>query len=84
MADEFAGCDKFVAHPGAPSNETLRGAEHRCVLAVGPEGGWTEDEVAMLESKGFRRHSLGGRILRTDTATIAAVAQLMVTYGSVQ
>ena len=34
-----------------------------------------------LEGKGFRRHSLGRRILRTDTATVAAVAQLMLKYG---
>ena len=47
------------------------------VLAVGPEGGWTDDEVALLEEHGFSRYSLGSRILRTDTATIALLAQLM-------
>ena len=46
------------------------------LLAVGPEGGWTEDEVALLEAHGFRRYSLGARILRTDTATIALLARL--------
>ena len=50
----------------------------RPVLAVGPEGGWTDDEVARLEAHGFRRMSLGPRILRTDTATIALLARLMV------
>ena len=53
----------------------------RCVLAVGPEGGWTDGEVEMLECKGFRRYSLGGRILRTDTAAIAAIAQLMAVWS---
>ena len=47
------------------------------LLAVGPEGGWTDEEVAMLEERGFSRYSLGARILRTDTATIALLAQLM-------
>ena len=47
------------------------------LLAVGPEGGWTDDEVALLEEHGFARYSLGSRILRTDTATVALLAQLM-------
>ena len=42
-----------------------------------PEGGWTDEEVALLEAHGFARHSLGPRILRTDTATVALLAQLM-------
>ena len=48
----------------------------RLVLAIGPEGGWTDDEVALLESHGFTRYSLGPRILRTDTATVALLARL--------
>ena len=48
------------------------------MLAIGPEGGWTDDEVARLEAHGFRRMSLGPRILRTDTATIALLARIMV------
>ena len=47
------------------------------LLAVGPEGGWTDEEVALLEEHGFSRYSLGSRILRTDTATVALLAQLM-------
>ena len=47
------------------------------VFAIGPEGGWTEDEVALIESNGFVRRSLGSRILRTDTATIALIAQFL-------
>ncbi len=49
-------------------------AASRVLLAVGPEGGWTEEEVALFESHGFRRYSLGKRILRTDTALIALLA----------
>ena len=50
------------------------------MLAVGPEGGWTDEEVGMLEEKGFARMSLGPRILRTDTALIALLSRLMETY----
>ena len=49
----------------------------RPLLAIGPEGGWTDEEVAILEERGFSRYSLGSRILRTDTAAIALLAQLM-------
>ena len=52
------------------------------VLAVGPEGGWTDGEVARLEEKGFVRMSLGPRILRTDTALIALLSRLMQIYDA--
>ena len=55
----------------------LNSAMGRPILAIGPEGGWTDDEVTRLEAHGFRRMSLGPRILRTDTATIALLARLM-------
>ena len=81
MQAEFADRERIVAHPGVAGGRRLpdaRGRQFsRCVLAIGPEGGWTEDEVALLERFGFRRRSLGSRILRTDTATIALIAQLM-------
>lgn len=47
------------------------------VVAIGPEGGWTDEEVAMLQALGFVGMSLGPRILRTDTATIAVLAKMM-------
>ena len=47
------------------------------LLAVGPEGGWTDEEVALLEEHGFSRYSLGARILKTDTATVVLLGQLM-------
>lgn len=43
-------------------------------LAFGPEGGWTEDEAQLLRAAGWRAASLGSRILRAETAAIAAVA----------
>ena len=52
------------------------------VLAVGPEGGWTDEEVVRLEEKGFVRMSLGPRILRTDTALIALLSRLMQIYDT--
>jgi 16S rRNA (uracil1498-N3)-methyltransferase len=45
-------------------------------LAVGPEGGWTDDELIAARGAGFLGASLGQLILRTETAVIAALATL--------
>ena len=71
---------RIVAHPYDASRQVQSSkfkVQSSLALAVGPEGGWTDDEVALLEEHGFVRYSLGERILRTDTATIALLAQLM-------
>lgn len=46
------------------------------VLAIGPEGGWTEEEFELALGAGFQEASLGKLILRTETAVIAALASL--------
>ena len=75
----FPTARRIVAHPyGAEGSKWEGGTSGRPLLAIGPEGGWTDDEVALLESKGFARYSLGPRILRTDTATITLVARLQL------
>lgn len=45
-------------------------------LAIGPEGGWTEDEIAAALSADFAEASLGDNILRTETAVVASLAIL--------
>jgi 16S rRNA (uracil1498-N3)-methyltransferase len=43
-------------------------------IAIGPEGGWAPAEEALFDANGWRAVSLGPRILRAETATIAALA----------
>jgi 16S rRNA (uracil1498-N3)-methyltransferase len=43
-------------------------------MVVGPEGGWSEGEVALLDGAGFRAGSLGPLVLRFETAAIAGLA----------
>ena len=69
--------DRIVAHPDPQATAIQAPSTKHPLLAIGPEGGWTDDEVARLEAHGFRRMSLGPRILRTDTATIALLARLL-------
>lgn len=52
----------------------LHAAEEGIVLAVGPEGGWTEDELQLFRQAGWVSASLGSTILRTETAAMAATA----------
>jgi 16S rRNA (uracil1498-N3)-methyltransferase len=51
------------------------------VLAVGPEGGLGDRDVATLQAAGFRGLRLGPRILRTETAGLAALAALQALHG---
>lgn len=51
------------------------------VLAVGPEGGFAESELALLQRCGFIGVRMGPRILRTETAGLAAIAALQALYG---
>ena len=78
----FPRSRRLVAHPEKggdarrPESASGSAAGAQILLAVGPEGGWTDDEIELLEAHGFGRCSLGPRILRTDTAVIALLARL--------
>lgn len=57
--------------------EILASAQVKSVaLAIGPEGGWTDDEFADAGAAGFRESSMGKMIMRTETAVTAALANL--------
>ncbi len=50
-------------------------------MAVGPEGGWTEAEAALFAGAGWQSVTLGARILRAETAAIAATAVVSALLG---
>jgi 16S rRNA (uracil1498-N3)-methyltransferase len=75
----------FSERNGAPRLQTvLRQAASKITkdrlpqiaLAVGPEGGWTDAEFAAAAAAGFEEASLGGNILRTETAVVAGLAAM--------
>jgi 16S rRNA (uracil1498-N3)-methyltransferase len=50
-------------------------------IAIGPEGGFSDRDLAVLDQAGFRRLTLGPRVLRTETAGIAAIAAIQTRFG---
>lgn len=55
-----------------------------CTLAVGPEGGWSPGDRALLQEAGFAGLRLGPRVLRTETAGLAAIAVLQARAGDLR
>jgi 16S rRNA (uracil1498-N3)-methyltransferase len=51
------------------------------ILAVGPEGGFSDNERDLLLRMGFKTLRLGPRVLRTETAGLAAIAVLQSHWG---
>ena len=70
---------RLVAHP---SQDTEAGPEQteaeEIAVAIGPEGGFTDEEVAALVSSGWRPLQLGPRLLRIETAAIAVAAKWLL------
>ena len=79
VEDELPGIIKgklpLLAHPGAVC-DCPRNIAGPLVLCVGPEGGFTEYEVALLEKCGMQAVSIGARILRTEFAVCAILGRL--------
>ncbi len=61
--------------------DVLSSAEGEIFLAVGPEGGWTEDELQLFQTAGWMSASLGPTVLRAETAAIAATAIVISALG---
>ena len=74
----------LLAHPEAGNGlKQVLGTEisGRTLLAVGPEGGWVDFEIDKFVEQSFVPVSMGARVLRTDTAVVALLAQLMLLKG---
>lgn len=51
------------------------------IFMVGPEGGWSEKEEQQAFAAGFQAVTLGPRVLRTETAALAAIAAMQTLWG---
>ena len=68
---DAAACVRGLADPGGRS----------VVIGIGPEGGWSPRDRAVLAAGGFEGLRLGPRILRTETAGLAAISALQAAFG---
>ena len=74
--EDAAGYGMKAAHAEFPDAKDIG-------IVIGPEGGMSENEVRALEEIGARQVTLGPRILRTETAAIAAGTMAMLLWGDI-
>jgi 16S rRNA (uracil1498-N3)-methyltransferase len=75
LASAPADADRWIAHPsGSPLATPQRITATWC--AVGPEGGFADDEVELAQQAGWQCVTLGPRILRIETAAIALASRM--------
>jgi 16S rRNA (uracil1498-N3)-methyltransferase len=80
--DVCAGRARYLCYEQSAmawNQEFLRPAD--VVLCIGPEGGWDPGEVDLAVKEGFRDFSLGSRILRSETAALAALTLFQLTLS---
>jgi 16S rRNA (uracil1498-N3)-methyltransferase len=65
--------------PGAP--EASGNGPRVVTLLVGPEGGWTPEEISAAVRAGYRTWTLGERTLRADAAALVGLAVLLARLG---
>jgi 16S rRNA (uracil1498-N3)-methyltransferase len=68
------------AGPDAPRLRDLQ-LQQQASLLIGPEGGYSERELALALQNGFEPLRIGPRVLRTETAPLAVIAALQALYG---
>jgi 16S rRNA (uracil1498-N3)-methyltransferase len=76
-----AGFGALVFHPGGAPLAAIPPPAAGCAAVVGPEGGLTDAEVEACARAGAVKASLGPRVLRAETAAIAAVTLLQARFG---
>jgi 16S rRNA (uracil1498-N3)-methyltransferase len=79
FANSRAGCQFLLSErqDARPVRSVQMGCLSKSIsLAIGPEGGWTDEEIAAARAAGYFETSLGEGILRTETAVISAISIL--------
>lgn len=72
---------RLLLDPAADNSGPGVAAPASVALLVGPEGGFSADEIAAAQAAGFHCLKLGPRVLRTETAPLAAIALLQARWG---
>ena len=79
-------CLMFAERDGLGLREAMESVTQpqSMTALIGPEGGWTDEEIAAARESGWRIVTLGGRILRAETAAITVAALLQHLYGDLK
>ena len=72
---------KLTLHPWAKDTIKTLIPNHNIRLVIGPEGGFSEQEMAHTTAAGFNGIQLGPRVLRTETAALTAISALQLQFG---
>lgn len=78
--DTRAGLKLVLHHCSSSTLEELRQPDTLALL-IGPEGGLSDNEINTAEDNGFQALTLGPRVMRTETAPLAALAILQAQWG---
>lgn len=84
LGESQATGPRLVLEPDSASNGIAQNLGAAVEIAIGPEGGFGPDELEAFRVAGFTRVALGPRVLRTETAAIAAVTWLQTRFGDMQ
>ena len=80
-----SGCPiLFYENATAPARQLLQSATGKIAILIGAEGGFDEDEVERAKDAGCSILSLGKRILRCETAPLAALSIIMYETGNME
>lgn len=73
----------LFCHPGSQKTlaQALAPEQNNLTLLVGPEGGWSQEEQAVVEQHGLTPIRFGKRVLRTETAGLALIAAISALRG---
>lgn len=75
---------RLICHPQQASTFAALPATRQVALCFGSEGGFTDEEITQAQTAGFTAISLGPRILRAETAPLAALAIAQLQWGDYQ
>lgn len=82
LAEPAAGVERWVLDPAqGRSLSALAAPQGECHVLIGPEGGWSEEELQACQAAACTAVTLGPRVLRTETAGLAMLAGMQALWG---
>ena len=73
---------RLIFHPGnSQTIESVKIIDNNVILLIGPEGGFSDKEIEMADENGYIKVSLGPRVLRAETAVVAALSVCQHRWG---